>query len=142
VWGALLAQRRDDCLKCCPLRWATDCAHGEQEVDGDQLADQPADILGGRFQLCRELLAKVLLGPEEWVIKEALPEVLEMRDRPDRPVVKEQRTALDQAVFPPRIDQSVDLCPTRIVISRHRRLILSRSARQMPDCRTRRSAAV
>lgn len=57
----------------------TDRTDGKQEVDREQLAHQPAHILGGRLQLLGQLLFEVLPRSQERVIEEPLPKVREIQ---------------------------------------------------------------
>lgn len=91
----LPAERLDHPLQRGALRGSTDRAHHKQEVDREQLAHQPPHILRRGLQLLGQLLLEVLPGPQQRIIKKPVSEVLQIRNRPDRAIVEEQRPTLN-----------------------------------------------
>ena len=116
-------------LQCCPLHLAADRTTGNQEVDSQQFDDKPADILARGLELRRELLREVQVSTVDRIDDDALPEIVEIRRRPYRSVLKSQRTGLEQACLFPVVDERVDQHGGRaeVNVSCHERILKCRS---------------
>ena len=80
-------------------------------MDDEELGDQPTYVRRRVVELLFELLLEVLFCAVDGAGEKTLPELLEVRERPDSSILEEQRSVTEQTPLLPKSDDRIDVLP-------------------------------